>query len=109
MAPEDARYRILRALATNPDVSQRELAEKLDISLGKVNYCLKALVEKGLVKAKNFSKSVNKKRYLYVLTPAGIDSRAQLTKRFLKRKMAEYEALKSEIDELKKELEKRQS
>ena len=105
MAPEDARYRILRALDTNPDVSQRELADELGISLGKVNYCLKALVDKGLVKARNFSKSANKKRYLYVLTPAGIDSRARLTKRFLVRKIAEYEALKVEIEDIRRDLE----
>jgi len=109
MAPEDARYRILRALEVNPDVSQRELADELGISLGKVNYCLKALVDKGLIKAKNFSKSANKKRYLYVLTPVGIDSRARLTKRFLVRKMAEYETLKAEIEDIRKDLEQHSS
>lgn len=109
MAPEDARYRILRAVDANPDVSQRELADELGISLGKVNYCLKALVDKGLIKAKNFSKSANKKRYLYVLTPAGIDSRARLTKRFLTRKIAEYEALKAEIEDIRKDLEQHSS
>lgn len=109
MALEDARYKILRALDANPDVSQRELADELGISLGKVNYCMKALVDKGLIKVKNFSKSANKKRYLYVLTPAGIDSRARLTKRFLKRKMSEYEALKVEIEEIRKDLEQRSS
>jgi len=105
MATEDARYRILRALDTNPDVSQRELADELGISLGKVNYCLKALVDKGLIKVNNFSKSSNKKRYLYVLTPDGIESRVRLTKRFLVRKMAEYEALKIEIEAIRKDLE----
>ena len=109
MAPEDARYRILRALDANPDVSQRELADELGISLGKVNYCLKALLDKGLIKAKNFRKSANKKRYLYVLTPAGIDSRARLTKHFLTRKMDEYEALKAEIEDIRKDLEQHSS
>lgn len=105
MLTDDARYKILRTLQQNPNVSQRQLADELGISLGKVNYCLKALVDKGLVKARNFSQSANKKRYLYVLTPAGIDSRARLTKRFLKRKMAEYEALKAEIEDIRKDLE----
>jgi len=109
MTPEDARYRILRTVEAKPDVSQRELADELSISLGKVNYCLKALVNKGLIKAKNFNKSANKKRYLYVLTPTGIDSRARLTKRFLSRKMAEYEALKAEIEDIRKDLEQHSS
>lgn len=105
MAPEDARYKILRTLEQNPDVSQRQLADELGISLGKVNYCLKALVDKGLIKCRNFSKSANKKRYFYILTPEGIDSRARLTRRFLQRKIAEYETLKSEIEDIQKDLE----
>lgn len=104
MLSEEARYKILKRLEANPDISQRELAEELGISLGKVNYCLKALIEKGQIKAKNFSSSANKRRYLYKLTPAGIESKARLTARFLKRKMAEYEVLKQEIEEMQREL-----
>jgi EPS-associated MarR family transcriptional regulator len=105
MPTEDARYKILKTLEANPDLSQRQLAEALGVSLGKVNYCLQALIGKGLIKAKNFSQSPNKKRYLYVLTPAGIESKARLTKRFLARKIAEYEALETEIAEIQKDLE----
>ena len=105
MPTEDARYRILKTLEANPDLSQRQLAEALGVSLGKVNYCLQALIGKGLIKAKNFSQSENKRRYLYVLTPAGIEKKAAMTKRFLHRKMAEYEALRIEIEEIQKEME----
>lgn len=105
MPSEDARYQILKKLESNPDISQRELARQMGVSLGKVNYCLQALIEKGLVKAGNFSKSEQKARYLYVLTPEGIESKARMTKRFLKRKLAEYETLKAEIEEIQKELE----
>src|SRR5690554_3822934 len=105
MLSEEARYKILKRLEANPDISQRELAEELGVSLGKVNYCLKALIEKGQIKAKNFRNSANKKRYLYKLTPAGIESKARLTARFLKRKMVEYEALKLEIEQMQNELE----
>lgn len=107
MPTEDARYKILKTLEVNPDLSQRELAEELGVSLGKVNYCLQALIGKGLIKAKNFSQSENKRRYLYVLTPAGIEKKASLTKRFLQRKIAEYEALRIEIEEIQKEMEAR--
>ena len=104
MITDDARYRILKRLQNNPDISQRQLAEELGVSLGKINYCLQALIDKGLVKAKNFSQSENKRRYLYVLTPAGIENKARLTRRFLQRKLDEYEALKLEIEEIQKEL-----
>ena len=104
MISDDARYKILKRLQDNPDISQRQLAEELGVSLGKINYCLQALIDKGLVKAKNFSQSENKRRYLYVLTPAGIENKARLTKRFLQRKLDEYEALKLEIEEIQKEL-----
>lgn len=105
MLSDDARYKILKKLEANPDISQRQLAEELGVSLGKINYCLQALIEKGLIKARNFSKSQKKTRYLYILTPAGIENRAALTKRFLKRKIDEYEALRAEIEEIQKELE----
>ncbi|MDO9521676.1 MAG: MarR family EPS-associated transcriptional regulator [Pseudohongiella sp.] len=104
MLTDDARYKILKRLETNPDISQRQLAEELGVSLGKVNFCLKALIEKGMIKARNFSKSEHKKGYLYVLTPAGIESKAALTRRFLSRKISEYDTLKSEIEELQKEV-----
>lgn len=103
MLSDEARYHILRLVEANPQVSQRQLASELGISLGKVNYCLHALIEKGMIKARNFSNSGNKKRYLYVLTPTGIESKAAITKRFLKRKLDEYEALKLEIEQLKQE------
>lgn len=105
MLSEDARYYILRRLESQPQITQRQLAQELGISLGKVNYCLQALVEKGMVKARNFQKSENKKGYLYVLTPAGIESKASLTKRFLHRKLAEYEALRQEIENLQRDIE----
>lgn len=104
MLTDDARYKILKKLEANPDISQRQLAEELGVSLGKINFCLQALIEKGLIKAKNFSQSQHKGRYLYVLTPAGIENKAALTKRFLKRKIAEYEALHAEIEEIRREL-----
>ena len=105
MLSDEARYNILKKLENNPDISQRQLAEELGISLGKVNYCLQALIQKGLVKARNFSQSKKKVRYLYILTPEGIENKAALTRRFLHRKVAEYEALRAEIDDIRKELE----
>ncbi len=101
---DEARFQILRLLHENPDLTQRELGEQVGVSLGAVNYCLKALIERGLVKASNFSKSSNKLGYAYVLTPAGIAERAVLTGRFLGMKVKEYEALKLEIDALSREL-----
>lgn len=94
---------ILRQLASRPELSQRDLAQELGISLGKVNYCLKGLMEKGYVKAQNFRNSRRKAAYLYLLTPAGIEAKSRLTLRFLSRKMREYEELRLEIDELKQE------
>ncbi len=87
----------------NPDLTQRELAEKLGMSLGGLNFCLNSLIEKGLVKMQNFSNSKNKFKYVYLLTPMGIAEKVALTTRFLSRKMEEYEALKLEIDALKVE------
>jgi len=107
---EDTYYRVMRILQDNPDMTQRELAEQLGISVGGLNYCMKALMEKGLVKMKNFADSKNKFGYVYVLTPTGMAEKAAITHRFLQRKMAEYEALaveiqvlKTEVDELGKE------
>lgn len=101
---EEIRFKILKILSDNPDISQRELAQYMGISLGKVNYCLNALKDKGLVKARNFQNNPDKRRYFYVLTPKGIDEKARVTARFLKRKVAEYEALKNEIAELRREV-----
>jgi EPS-associated MarR family transcriptional regulator len=101
---EDTFFRVMRILQENPDLTQRELAERLGISVGGLNYCLKALIEKGLVKMKNFTTSKNKFGYVYVLTPNGIAEKASITHQFLQRKMAEYEALKAEIEALRSEV-----
>ncbi len=101
---DEARFQILRLLHENPELTQRELGERVGVSLGAVNYCLKALIERGLVKADNFSKSSNKLGYAYVLTPAGIAEKTVLTGRFLSRKMIEYKALQAEISELTSEM-----
>lgn len=101
---EDTYFRVMRLLEENPDLTQRELAEKLGISVGGLNYCLKALMGKGLVKMKNFANSKNKFRYVYVLTPSGMSEKAAITQRFLKRKMEEYEALKVEIENLQRDV-----
>ena len=100
---EDTTFRIMRILQESPDVSQRDLAERLGMSLGGLNYCLNALMDKGLVKLENFQNSQHKFKYVYVLTPAGIAQKMAMTGRFLKRKMEEYEALKAEIEALKAE------
>jgi EPS-associated MarR family transcriptional regulator len=100
----DVHFRVLRLLEEQPTLTQRELAEKLGISLGGVNYCLKRLINVGHIKAGNFSKNPDKSAYLYLLTPKGISEKAQLTAGFLKRKMTEYHALKKEIDSLKSSL-----
>lgn len=100
---DDARYRILRLLEQNPTINQREIARALGISLGKVNFCLNALIEKGILKASSFLNSRNKRAYAYILTPQGIEEKAQVTIRFLKRKINEYEALQREIADLTEE------
>ncbi len=94
----------MRLLEENPDLTQRELARSLGISVGSVNYCLKALVDKGWVKMKNFAYSKNKFGYIYVLTPNGLAEKALITQRFLQRKMDEYEQLKAEIEYLNAEV-----
>jgi EPS-associated MarR family transcriptional regulator len=104
---EDTHYSVLKILEQNPQLSQRELADELGVSVGKANYCLKALIAKGLVKAKNFKNSANKRAYIYVLTPRGIDAKAKIAVRFLQRKLDEYEALRAEIEELQSEVTKR--
>ncbi len=96
--------RLLQYLEAHPQVSQRELAKHLGISLGKANYCINALIAKGLVKVQNFTSSTNKRSYLYLLTPAGISAKTTIAMKFLQRKMQEYEALKREIQELQREV-----
>ena len=97
-------YRILEALKKNPNISQRDLANELGYSLGKVNYLLEALFNRGLVKMDNFIKSNNKIGYMYILTPKGISQRAKITKKFLNRKIKEHEMIQAEINVLKEKL-----
>ena len=104
MLNDETRYRILRELERDPQLSQRELAESLGVSVGKTNYCLRALVDRGLVKVKNFRRSGNKLAYAYQLTPRGIADKARVTRRFLQSKLKEYESLQSEIEELRREV-----
>jgi EPS-associated MarR family transcriptional regulator len=100
---DEYRYRILKLLEEKPDASQRDIARELGVSLGRVNYCLQALVATGILKINNFKNNPNKKRYLYLLTPVGMEEKSQVTVRFLKRKLDEYEAIKAEIEELRRE------
>lgn len=97
------RFTVLRLLQAKPEMTQRELAQALGVSLGKTNYCLKALLEKGLLKVHNFQSSQRKLAYAYLLTPSGIAEKAALTGRFLQYKIAEFEALKAEIESLQDE------
>ena len=101
---EDTYFRVLRLLQDNPDMTQREIAQSLGLSTSGLNYCLKALIDKGWVKVHNFSQSKNKFGYIYVLTPQGIAEKLALTSRFLKRKLSEYDALKADIDGLQAEV-----
>ena len=109
MLSDEYRYKILKRLEADPELSQRELAGELGISLGRVNFCVQALIEKGLIKAKNFRNSKNKKGYAYLLTPRGIEEKAKMTVQFLKIKLAEHEALTREISALRDEAGKVQS
>ncbi|MEW6261022.1 MAG: MarR family EPS-associated transcriptional regulator [Thermodesulfobacteriota bacterium] len=97
-------YQLLKHLEANPQITQRELAKALGVSLGKLNYCLRALIDKGWVKMGNFSRNPDKKGYAYLLTPQGIEAKTLLTLRFLQRKMQEYDRLKREIQALKAEI-----
>lgn len=103
MLTDEYRYKILKILEAKPDISQRDMARELDISLGRVNFCLKALIEKGLLKATNFKNSQNKLAYMYLLTPNGIEEKSIMTAQFLKIKMQEYANLEAEIDQLRHE------
>ena len=108
MLDETTGYSLLKKLEDNPALSQRDLSKRLGVSLGKVNYCLNALVEKGYLKINNFRNSENKLAYAYVLTPRGIEARARMTVEFLKYKTQEYERLKAEIEELTLEAKRNQ-
>ncbi len=101
---EDTNFRVLQMLHDNPDLTQREIAQKLGVSTSGLNYCLKALIEKGLVKVENFNESKNKFGYVYLLTPQGAAEKALLTVSFLKRKMVEYKAIRAEIEALSTEV-----
>jgi len=102
MKDQQDHFNVLRKINNNPESTQRELAEELGFSLGKLNYCLRALKSKGLIKMKNFSKNPNKLNYIYVLTPRGIAEKTKLTINFMKRKMREHDELKKEIKNSKK-------
>jgi EPS-associated MarR family transcriptional regulator len=104
MLTYEMRYKLMRVLEANPELSQRALAKELGVSLGKVNFCLQALIQKGLVKVKNFSNSENKAAYMYLLTPRGIEHKATLAIQYLRAKRVEYEALRSEIVRLQREV-----
>jgi EPS-associated MarR family transcriptional regulator len=100
---EDTTYRVLRMLQANSDLTQREIAQQLGMSTSGLNYCLRALIDKGWVKVQTFGQSKNKFGYIYVLTPQGLATKAALTGRFLQRKLAEYQALQAEIAALRAE------
>ena len=102
-ANDDTLFWTLKVLQENPDVSQRTLAKEVGINVSTINFCLKALVEKGWIKMGNFSKNSDKQSYAYLLTPTGVAEKAVLTRRFLQRKMAEYEKLREEIEALKRD------
>lgn len=102
-AGTDIHYKLMRLLASNPGMSQRDVAKELGMSLGKVNYCLQGLLERGWVKASRFRNSRNKAAYMYLLTPRGVEKKAQLAMDFLRMKMREYEALREEIEQIQQE------
>jgi EPS-associated MarR family transcriptional regulator len=102
---DSTNYHLLKTLESNPELTQRDIAREMGISLGKANYCLRALMDKGFVKARNFKNSRKRSAYAYILTPKGAEEKARVTYRFLKRKLREYEELKQEIEELKQECE----
>lgn len=101
------RLELLKLLQDQPQMSQRDLAQAMGVSLGKANYCLKALMEKGLVKFGNFRNNPDKREYAYLLTPAGLEEKTRITLAFLRRKVAEYEALEKEIEQLRGDLNNR--
>ena len=104
---EETSYMLFKLIEDNPCISQRELAKAMGISLGKTNYCLKGLMDKGWLKARNFKNSNNKIAYAYVLTPKGLREKIKITARYLKRRVSEFESLKSEIEKLRQEVSER--
>jgi EPS-associated MarR family transcriptional regulator len=100
---DEIHYKLLKHLEASPNISQRELAQAMGVSVGKTNYCVRALIEKGWIKTRNFKNSNHKIAYAYVLTPKGLREKAKITTRFLKHKVREYELLKSEIEQLQRE------
>lgn len=104
MLSDEFRYRILKRLEANPELSQRDLARELGVSVGKINYGLRALLDLGLIKAHNFVNSRNKQAYIYVLTPKGIQAKARTAVRYFRQKLAEHEAIQRELEELRKEV-----
>lgn len=104
MIDDSIRYKILRLLDEHPELSQREIAERVGFSLGKTNYCLNALIDKGWIKLRNFRNSRNKRCYLYQLTPTGLAEKVRVTQRFLSRKLREYEEMADEIERMRQEL-----
>lgn len=104
MNQENLHHRLLKIIQAHPHISQRELAEKMGVSLGKANYCMRALMAKGLVKLGNFQNADNKRKYAYLLTPAGIEEKTRIALAFLRRKEIEYEIIKQEIAALQREL-----
>jgi EPS-associated MarR family transcriptional regulator len=100
---DEVRYKLLNILDKNPEATQRQLADQLGVSVGKINYCLAALIDKGQIKVRNFTNSNNKAAYTYLLTPKGVKEKARVTLRFLKRKIDEYEQLQVEIEQLRRE------
>lgn len=104
MLNDEFRYRILKRLAANPELSQRELARELGVSVGKVNYALRALVDLGLIKVDNFVNSHNKSAYVYVLTAQGVRAKASTAVRYFRQKLAEHDALQAELEELRREV-----
>lgn len=107
MLDETTHYGLLKTLADNPGLSQRDLAKRMGVSLGKINFCLNALIEKGCLKVNNFRNSDNKLAYAYLLTPRGIEEKARMTVDFLRYKTQEYERLRAEIEELQREAEQK--
>ncbi|HSY08582.1 MAG TPA: MarR family EPS-associated transcriptional regulator [Steroidobacteraceae bacterium] len=105
MPSEEIRYKVMRLVEANPELSQRDVARELGVSLGKVNYCLQALIRKGWIKAANFKNSHHKAAYMYLLTPRGLEAKARLTLQFLVIKMREYEKLRVEIEQMRRETE----
>lgn len=103
MLSDEMRYKLMRLLEENPGMSQRDVARELGISLGKVNYCLQALMRKGWIKATNFKNSQNKAAYMYLLTPRGVEQKANLALEYLQIKMREYENLRAEIEQIREE------